>query len=83
MSMIDALINDGDIVIMQPVSTINNGEMAAVWLKAEKEVTLKKVYAEPNRVRLQPANSQMKPIYTSPHNVEIQGKVIAVLRQMA
>jgi repressor LexA len=83
MSMVDALINDGDIVLMQSVSTVNNGEMAAVWLKAEKEVTLKKVYAEPNRVRLQPANSQMKPIYTSPHNVEIQGRVIAVLRQIA
>jgi repressor LexA len=83
MSMVDALINDGDIVLMQSVSTVNNGEMAAVWLKAEKEVTLKKVYAEPNRVRLQPANSQMKPIYTSPYNVEIQGRVIAVLRQIA
>ena len=83
MSMVDALINDGDVVLMQSVSAVDNGEMAAVWLKAEKEVTLKKVYVEPDRVRLQPANSQMKPIYTSPHNVEIQGKVIAVLRQMA
>ncbi len=81
-SMIDALINDGDIVLMQYVSAVSNGEMAAVWLKAEKEVTLKKVYVESNRVRLQPANSQMKPIYTSPQNVEIQGRVIAVLRQL-
>jgi repressor LexA len=83
MSMVDALINDGDVVLMQSVSAVDNGEMAAVWLKAEKEVTLKKIYVEPDRVRLQPANSQMKPIYTSPRNVEIQGRVIAVLRQMA
>jgi repressor LexA len=83
MSMIDALINDGDIVLMQYVNTVASGEMAAVWLRNEKEVTLKKVYPEPNRVRLQPANSQMKPIYTSPQNVEIQGRVIAVLRQLA
>jgi len=83
MSMIDALINDGDIVLMQHVNTVSNGEMAAVWLQAEKEVTLKKVYVEPTRVRLQPANSQMKPIYASPQNVEIQGRVIAVLRQLA
>ena len=83
MSMVDALINDGDVVLMQSVNTVNNGEMAAVWLKAEKEVTLKKVYVETNRVRLQPANSQMKPIYASPRNVEIQGRVIAVLRQVA
>jgi len=81
MSMIDALINDGDMVLMQYASTVDNGEMAAVWLKAEKEVTLKKVYMEPTRVRLQPANSQMKPIYTSPGNVEIQGRVIAVIRR--
>lgn len=83
LSMIDALINDGDIVLMQSASSAENGEMAAVWLKAEKEVTLKKVYREPGRVRLQPANSQMEPIYTQPDNIEIQGKVIAVIRQLA
>lgn len=82
MSMIDALINDGDIVLMQYVSTVDNGEMAAVWLKTEKEATLKKVYIEPGRVRLQPANSRMQPIYAEPANVEIQGKVIAVIRQL-
>jgi repressor LexA len=82
MSMIDALINDGDMVLMQYTSTVDNGEMAAVWLKEEKEVTLKKVYMEPGRVRLQPANSQMQPIYADPENVEIQGRVIAVIRQL-
>jgi repressor LexA len=82
-SMIDALINDGDIVLMQFVTAVNNGEMAAVWLREEKEVTLKKVYAEPGRVRLQPANSQMKPLHVAPGNVEIQGRVIAVVRQVA
>jgi len=82
MSMVDALINDGDIILMQHVSSIENGQMAAVWLKEEKEVTLKKVYIESDRIRLQPANSQMQPFYTSLDNVEIQGRVIAVLRQM-
>jgi repressor LexA len=82
LSMIDALINDGDIVLMQQVSTVENGETAAVWLKSEKEVTLKKVYREKERIRLQPANSQMKPIYANPDNVEIQGKVIGVIRQV-
>jgi repressor LexA len=83
MSMVDALINDGDIVLMQQASAVENGEMAAVWLRAEKEATLKKVYVEPDRVRLQPANSQMKPLYASPDNVAIQGRVIAVIRQLA
>jgi len=82
-SMIDALINDGDIVLMQQVSAVENGEMAAVWLKSEKEATLKKVYAEPERVRLQPANTTMKPIYAVPGNVEIQGRVIGVIRQVS
>ncbi len=81
-SMVDALINDGDIVLMQYVNVVENGEMAAIWLKAEKEATLKKFYAEPGRIRLQPANSRMKPIYTEPDNVEIQGRVIAVIRQL-
>lgn len=81
-SMVDALINDGDIILMQYVNVVENGEMAAIWLKAEKEITLKKVYVEPSRIRLQPANSEMRPIYTDPENVEIQGKVIAVIRQL-
>ncbi len=82
-SMVDALINDGDIILMQYANVVENGEMAAIWLKAEKEVTLKKVYIEPGRIRLQPANSQMKPIYTEPDNIEIQGRVIAIIRQLA
>lgn len=81
-SMVDALINDGDIVLMQYVNVVENGEMAAIWLKAEKEVTLKKVYLEQDQIRLQPANDQMKPIYVKPDNVEIQGRVIAVIRQL-
>jgi repressor LexA len=81
-SMMDALINDGDIVLMQNVNIVENGEMAAVWLKVEKEATLKKFYAEAGRIRLQPANSRMKAIYAEPDNVEIQGRVIAVIRQL-
>jgi repressor LexA len=82
LSMIDALINDGDIVLMQQASTVENGEMAAVWLKTEKKATLKKVFVSPDSVRLQPANSQMHPIFAKPDDVEVQGKVIAVIRQM-
>jgi repressor LexA len=82
-SMVDALINDGDIILMQYVNVVENGEMAAVWLRSEKEVTLKKVYVEPERVRLQPANVMMQPIYTEPDNVEIQGRVIAVIRTLS
>jgi len=82
-SMVDALISDGDIVLMQQAAAADNGEMVAAWLKSEGETTLKKLYRERARIRLQPANSQMKPIYASPKNVEVQGKVIGVIRQLA
>ena len=79
-SMIDALINDGDIVILEPVRSCDDGEMVAVWLKAENETTLKKLYHEGSRIRLQPINRAMSPIYTSPDNVEVQGRVLASIR---
>jgi len=81
-SMIDALINDGDFVIMEPRETAENGQTVAVWLKAEQEATLKRFYMEEGRVRLQPANTTMSPIYTDPDNVEIKGRVIAVIRKV-
>ena len=81
-SMIDALINDGDIVLMQQANTAENGEMVAAWLKKDEETTLKKLYRERDRIRLQPANTRMKPIYADPKNVEVQGRVIGVIRQL-
>ena len=80
--MIDALINDGDIVIMQQAATADDGEMVAAWLKAEEEATLKKLYRERGRIRLQPANRDMEPVYAAPDNVEVQGKVVGVIRQV-
>jgi len=82
MSMIDALVDDGDIVLIQQTSAVEDGEVAAVWLKIEQEVTLKKVYHEAGRIRLQPANKKMEPMYYRPEDVEIQGKVIGVLRKL-
>jgi len=81
-SMIDAFVDDGDVVLIQSTSKVEDGEMAAVWLKLEQEVTLKKVYHEAGRTRLQPANKEMKPMYYQPDDVEIQGKVIGVLRKL-
>ena len=81
-SMVDALVNDGDIVLMQQVTTAEDGDMVAAWLKVEGETTLKKLYRERDRIRLQPANSQMEPIYAAPDNVEVQGKVVGVIRQV-
>lgn len=81
-SMIDALINDGDLVILEARETAENGQTVAAWLKAEQEATLKRFYLEEGRVRLQPANSTMQPIFTDPENVEIKGRVIGVIRRL-
>jgi len=82
-SMIDALVNDGDIVLLQSASSAQNGEMVAAWLKSEQEATLKKFYQEGDHVRLQPANQTMAPIVTETSNVEVQGKVIYTFRDLS
>ena len=79
-SMVDALINDGDVVVLRQQETCENGETVAVWLKDQKETTLKRFYLEGDRVRLQPANVTMDPLFTPASNVEIQGKLVGVVR---
>ena len=81
-SMIDALIDDGDIVLLQHSDTAEDGDMVAAWLESEEEVTLKRLYREEGRIRLQPANSQMDPIYVDPSNLSVKGKVIGVIRKL-
>lgn len=81
-SMVDALINDGDIVILKQQQTCENGETVAVWLEEEKETTLKRFYREGAQVRLQPANVTMDPIYTRADNVRIQGRLVTVVRSI-
>ena len=83
-SMIDAMVNDGDIVIMRPLQgTVKNGEMVAVWLNDKDETTLKYFYRENGHVRLLPANPTMDPIIIEdPSTVEIQGQVVMVVRQL-
>jgi repressor LexA len=83
-SMIDAMVNDGDIVVMKKVQEAQNGEMVAVWLRDRDETTLKYIYHEGGHVRLQPANPTMKPIIIDdPSTVQVQGKVVLVIRRMA
>ena len=82
-SMIDALVDDGDIVLVEPLRQAENGEMVVARLKLENETTLKRLYNEGDTVRLQPANAYMEPIYSPADNVEVQGKVVGVLRLMS
>ena len=78
-SMIEDLIQDGDVVILEPADTCDDGERVAVWLREESAVTLKRLYREGGRVRLQPANAAMDPIYADAENVEVQGRVLSTI----
>jgi repressor LexA len=81
-SMVYALINDGDIVLMRHQERVENGELAAVWLRDQEETTLKRFYLEGSLVRLQPANPTMKPMFFPAQDVEVMGKVLCVIRQL-
>jgi repressor LexA len=82
-SMIDAMVNDGDIIILKPVQEARNGEMVAVWLSDRNETTLKFFFKEKDRYRLQPANPTMQPIYVNKSEpLEIKGRVVMVIRKI-
>ncbi|MBA4421227.1 MAG: repressor LexA [Anaerolinea sp.] len=82
-SMIDAMVNDGDVIIMKKATEARNGEMVAVWLLDKDETTLKYFYHEGSKVRLQPANKTMQPIIIDdPKTIQIQGKVLMVVRRL-
>jgi repressor LexA len=78
-SMIDALIDDGDYVVVQPQATAHDGDIVVALLE-DNGVTLKRFFREDDRIRLQPANAEMEPIFAS--EVQIQGKVVGVIRKL-
>lgn len=81
-SMIDELIADGDVVLMRFSEQVENGQTAAVFLRDRNEATLKKVYREGSKFRLQPANPTMQAWTEDENNVQIQGRVVGVMRSM-
>jgi repressor LexA len=79
-SMIDEQICDGDFVIVEDRKTAQNGE-TVVALLGGSDVTLKKLYRENGRVRLQPANPAMQPLFIDPDQLQVQGVVVGVMRK--
>ena len=75
----DALIDDGDFVIVQPQATAQDGDIVVALLE-DNGVTLKRFYREDGRIRLQPANAELEPIYAT--DLQIQGKVVGVIRKL-
>ena len=82
-SMIDALVYDGDWVIVRHQQTAQARDMIVAWIRDREETTLKYYYPEGALVRLQPANPAYEPIRVPADQLEIQGKVVAVIRQVA
>ncbi|NPA90868.1 MAG: transcriptional repressor LexA [Chloroflexi bacterium] len=82
-SMVDASVHDGDLVILRRQEEARNGDMVAVWLRDDQETTLKYFYQEGPYVRLQPANPAYEPILKPAEAVQIQGKVMAIIRRVA
>ena len=85
-SMIEDHIEDGDVVVIKPQETADNGDTVVALLTSgvfpSGEVTLKRFYREGNRVRLQPRNPSMAPIYVEPEDLRIQGKVVSVIKTL-
>jgi len=86
-SMIEDLIDDGDLVVIRPQETADNGDIVVALLmsqgaNSEGVATLKRLYRERGQVRLQPANAAMQPIYVDPDQLRVQGKVVQVVRYL-
>ena len=79
-SMIDEQIRDGDFVVVEDRKTADNGEMV-IALVGGSDVTLKKIYRENGRIRLQPANPTMQPLYFDSSQVQVQGVVVGMMRK--
>src|SRR5207247_2303102 len=79
-SMIEDHIDDGDFVVVQEQNTARDGDIIVALLE-DNVATLKRFYKEKDRVRLQPANGTMSPIFA--RDVQIQGKVIGVIRRLS
>jgi repressor LexA len=80
-SMIEDHICSGDFVLVERTGAVRNGDIVVALLNGT-EATLKRYYAEADgRIRLQPANSTMEPIFVDPANLEIQGRLLAVMRK--
>lgn len=85
-SMIEDHIDDGDVVVVKPQASADDGEIVVALITGgaapEGEATLKRLYRDGSQIRLQPANAEMEPIFVSPEDLRVQGKVVSVIRSI-
>ena len=79
-SMIDALIQDGDIIILERTNQFDNGDMVAVWIKSDNSTTFKRIYKLDNKIKLEPMNKKMKSFYIDPSSFQVQGRFVTSIR---
>jgi repressor LexA len=79
-SMIDALIQDGDIIILEKTSQFDNGDMVAVWIKSDNATTFKRIYKLDNKIKLEPMNKNMKAFFVNPNDFNVQGRLVTSIR---
>ena len=79
-SMIDALIQDGDIIILESTNQFDNGDMVAVWIKSDNSTTFKRIYKLDNKIKLEPMNKKMKSFYIDPSSFQVQGRFVTSIR---
>ena len=78
--MIDALIQDGDIIILERTNQFDNGDMVAVWIKSDNSTTFKRIYKLDNKIKLEPMNKKMKSFYIDPSSFQVQGRFVTSIR---
>jgi|TARA_B110000263_G_C15312298_1_gene514425 repressor LexA len=79
-SMIDALIQDGDIIILEKTNQFDNGDMVAVWIESENATTFKRIYKNGNKIKLEPMNKSMEPFFIDATDFNVQGRLVTSIR---
>lgn len=80
-SMIEDGIHDGDIAIVRPQSVCDDGDIVVALIDGE-EATVKRFYRQKSRIKLQPSNAAMEPLYVEPERIQIRGRVVGIIRTM-
>lgn len=80
-SMVDALVNDGDMVVMQLTPIAKNGDLVAAWVKSRHAITLKRFFRQGSWVTLKPENPTLRETQYKASDVQVQGKVLCIIRK--
>lgn len=80
-AMRDAMLDEGDLAVIKRTTNFRDGDMLAIYLKNQRRTTLRHVYRENGRLRVQSANPDTQPQYYKPSELEIRGTVLAILRK--